>query len=358
MRSAGADVIITGVMPTAALSQLILDQKLDGGVMITASHNPPEDNGLKPLNHLGKKLSANDRESIQNLFDLKTDDIIVSGSSYEISSGWIPWIEKIWSFTRESSAVNSLRGEKIIIDSANGAAGHLASQALSLFGAKVIQIGMGDGEKINVDCGSLHPEKMINLVRTSRAIAGIALDGDGDRIQVCDSAGNLYDGDDILWLLRGNAKVVVGTIMSNEGLANSLKNCKVTLHRTAVGDSNVAEGMDKYYSPVGGEPSGHILFEDGMPTSCGVFTAAKLLALNPAEWSERLAGLSKTHQAVGKIKLQNIDLLKEKAEDLKKSGLRVVIRESGTEPAIRIMVEGEESISISGLNELLRMAEE
>jgi len=355
MMAAGANVIITGVMPTAALSQFIRERDMDGGVMITASHNPPEDNGLKPLNHLGKKLTLEEKIRLEYAFDPEEASSVL-GSSYEISSGWIPWINKIWSFIKSSERENSLIGEKLVVDAGNGAGRFLLGQALSPFGAKIIEIGNRDGDQINVGCGSLYPQRLAQTVVASGAIAGIALDGDGDRIQVCDKDGKLYDGDDILWLLKEKAKIIVGTVMTNEGLSLSLKKKEVILHRSAVGDSNVAEAMSSYWSPIGGEPSGHILFSDGMPTSCGVFTAAKLLALNPAKWSEELRELKRTHQASGKVPDQDTDHLSEKIEELTHSGLRVVVRKSGTEPVIRLMVEAEDKEKAErGLASLLHM---
>lgn len=348
MRRAGANVISTEVMPTAALSQFILDKGLQGGIMITASHNPPKDNGLKPLNHLGKKLSEEERASVEDYFGFKPSNTSLSGASYEISSGWIPWMTKIWSFIKESGAENSLIGEKIVVDGANGAGRFLIGQALSPFGAKIISIGNGDGERINVDCGSLHPEKMINTVLASGAIAGIALDGDGDRVQICDRWGKLYDGDDILWLLKGKLKVIVGTVMSNEGLFQSLRGEGISLHRAAVGDSNVAVSMRELGATVGGEPSGHILIHGGMPTSCGVFTAAKLLSLNPKKWRVKLEGFSRTHQAIAKVSAQDISHLDQKIAELSATNLRVVVRASGTEPIIRLMVEGEDMKKAEG----------
>jgi phosphoglucosamine mutase len=341
MMAAGANVIITGVMPTAALSQFIRERDMDGGVMITASHNPPEDNGLKPLNHLGKKLTLEEKIRLEYAF-YPEEASSVLGSSYEISSGWIPWINKIWSFIKSSERENSLIGEKLVVDAGNGAGRFLLGQALSPFGAKIIEIGNRDGDQINVGCGSLYPQRLAQTVVASGAIAGIALDGDGDRIQVCDKDGKLYDGDDILWLLKEKAKIIVGTVMTNEGLSLSLKKKEIILHRSAVGDSNVAEAMSSYWSPIGGEPSGHILFSDGMPTSCGVFTAAKLLALNPVKWGEELRELKRTYQASGKVPDQDTDHLSEKIEELTHSGLRVVVRKSGTEPVIRLMVEAED----------------
>jgi phosphoglucosamine mutase len=355
MMAAGANVIITGVMPTAALSQFIRERDMDGGVMITASHNPPEDNGLKPLNHLGKKLSLEEKINLEYAFDYtKESEAHRLGSSYEISSGWIPWINKIWRFIKDSGSESSLVGEKIVVDAGNGGGRFLLGQALAPFGAKIIEIGNRDGNQINVGCGSLHPQKLVQTVISAGAIAGIALDGDGDRIQVCDKDGVLYDGDDILWLLREKAKIIIGTIMTNEGLALSLKAEGGILHRTAVGDSNIAEGMSSYWSPIGGEPSGHILFGDGMPTSCGVFTAAKLLALNPAKWSGNLEGFKRSYQATGKVPAQEIEHLEQKIEELTHSGLRVVVRKSGTEPVIRLMVDGpEKEKTESGLSSLL-----
>jgi len=355
MMAAGANVIITGVMPTAALSQFIRERDMDGGVMITASHNPPEDNGLKPLNHLGKKLTLEEKIRLEYAFDPEKASS-VTGSSYEISSGWIPWINKIWSFIKSSERENSLIGEKLVVDAGNGAGRFLLGQALSPFGAKIIEIGNRDGDQINIGYGSLYPQRLAQTVVASGAIAGIALDGDGDRIQVCDKDGKLYDGDDILWLLKEKAKIIVGTVMTNEGLSLSLKKKEVILHRSAVGDSNVAEAMSSYWSPIGGEPSGHIIFSDGMPTSCGVFTAAKLLALNPAKWSEELRELKRTHQASGKVPDQDTDHLSEKIEELTHSGLRVVVRKSGTEPVIRLMVEAEDKEKAErGLDSLLHM---
>lgn len=355
MMSAGANVIITGVMPTAALSQFIRERDMDGGVMITASHNPPEDNGLKPLNHLGKKLTLEEKMRLEYVFDPKENSSVL-GSSYEISSGWIPWIGKIWSFIKSSGRENSLIGEKLVVDAGNGAGRFLLGQALSPFGAKIIEIGNRDGDQINVGYGSLYPQRLAQTVVASGAIAGIALDGDGDRIQVCDKDGRLYDGDDILWLLKEEAKIIVGTIMTNEGLSLSLKKKEIILHRSAVGDSNVAEAMSSYWSPIGGEPSGHILFSDGMPTSCGVFTAAKLLALNPVKWGEELRELKRTYQASGKVPDQDTDYLSEKIEELTHSGLRVVVRKSGTEPVIRLMVEAEDKEKAErGLASLLQL---
>ena len=354
---AGSSVISIGIMPTPALSEFILDRGLSGGVMITASHNPPEDNGLKPLGFMGKKLNSKEIIGIEN-FLLK--EIILRNrkeSVCEVSDGHIPWLKKIWSEIEFSESVGSLIGEKIVVDSANGAARFLAGQALSYFGAKVIQISNEDGDKINLDCGSLYPQKMVQAVKENGAIAGIALDGDGDRIQICDKEGILYDGDDILWMLRGNSKSIVGTIMTNEGLSISLKEKGSFLHRVAVGDANISEGMEKYWSPIGGEPSGHILFERGFPTSCGTFTAAKLLALNPIKWNDLTKDLKRTYQAIGKIPIQNIDNIRNKAKEISCSEIRIVIRESGTEPIIRIMVECNENKKAENvLNSLLCMA--
>jgi len=356
MMRPGVNVIITGVMPTAALSHFILEKGLQGGIMITASHNPPEDNGLKPLNHLGEKLTAEERASVEDYFGFKPSETHLSGTSHEISSGWIPWMKKIWSFIKESGAENSLIGEKIVVDGANGAGRFLIGQALSPFGAKILSIGTGDGERINVGCGSLYPEKMVSTVLASGAIAGIALDGDGDRIQICDRWGKLYDGDDILWLLRGRSKTIIGTVMSNEGLLQSLRGEGVHLHRAAVGDSNVAASMKELGATIGGEPSGHILIDGGMPTSCGVFTAAKLLSLNPKMWRLNLDGFSRTYQATGKIPAQDVSHLDKVIAELSATNLRVVVRASGTEPVIRLMVEGEDKEKAEGgLTTLLSM---
>jgi phosphoglucosamine mutase len=338
----GGDTILVGVIPTPALSQFILERRISGGIMITASHNPPEDNGLKPLNNLGRKLDDLERIEIQNL--MKKDMVQSNNGIFWSNSpdGSKYWLEKIKDFIVDSGSFGLLSGRSIVLDSANGAGINLLESALSGFGANIISIGNDTKNGINTGCGSLHPELMVKTVKDSGAIAGIALDGDGDRIQVCDKWGTLFDGDDILWMLKGDAKIVVGTLMTNEGLSSGLTLSGATLIRTAVGDANVWNGMVKNSAEIGGEPSGHILFRDGMPTSCGTFTAAKLLALDPKNWRECNAGWTRFHQAIRKAPLQGTAHLSGEINRLKSLGLRVIVRASGTEPIIRLMVEGEE----------------
>lgn len=338
----GGDTILVGVIPTPALSQFILERRISGGIMITASHNPPEDNGLKPLNNLGRKLDDLERIEIQNL--MKKDMVQSNNGIFWSNSpdGSKYWLEKIKDFIVDSGSFGLLSGKSIVFDSANGAGINLLESALSGFGANIISIGNDPNNGINTRCGSLHPELMVKTVKDSGAIAGIALDGDGDRIQICDKWGTLFDGDDILWMLKGDAKIVVGTLMTNEGLSTGLNLCGASLIRTAVGDANVWNGMVKNSAEIGGEPSGHILFRDGMPTSCGTFTAAKLLALDPKTWREANAGWARFHQAIRKAPLQGTTHLSGEINRLKSLGLRVIVRASGTEPIIRLMVEGEE----------------
>ena len=280
----------------------------------------------------------------------------IQGRIYEVYSGANPWLQKIWNWIKFNDLENSLLGETIIIDSANGAGRGLISSALSPFGAKMVEVSNEDGSRINLNCGSLHPDRMVNAVRNSGAIAGIALDGDGDRIQICDREGRLYDGDDILWMLKASSSKIVGTTVSNYGLEKSLSKIGIGFHRADVGDSNVYKKMIETIASIGGEPSGHILFSDGMPTSCGTYTAMRLLALSPRKWEANLDGLRKTYQAIEKVPTQDTSHLSEKIKELSSSGLRVIIRASGTEPVIRLMIESEDKEKAeSGLDSLLNM---
>lgn len=356
MSMSGADVILAGIIPTPALSQFVISNKLAGGIMITASHNPPDDNGIKPMDEFGRKLSPSNIGNIQKILLSEMVRSSNPGRIYEVTSGANPWLQKIWNWIKFNDLENTLLGETIIVDSANGAGRNLISAALSPFGAKMIEISNEDGSKINLDCGSLHPDGMVDAVKRTGAIAGIALDGDGDRIQICDRLGRLYDGDDILWMLKMPNSKIVGTTVSNYGLEKSLSRAGVVLHRSDVGDSNVYQKMIEVIAPIGGEPSGHILFSDGMPTSCGTYTAMRLLALSPRKWESTLNGLIKTHQAIGKVPTQDTSHLTEMIKELSSSGLKVIIRASGTEPVIRLMVEGEDKEKAeSGLNSLLNM---
>jgi phosphoglucosamine mutase len=258
-----------------------------------------------------------------------------------------------------------LAGNRVVIDTANGAGTLHASRVLEALGAEVVAIGDGEGDRINEGCGALHPEAMVEAVRTHGAIAGIGLDGDGDRIAVCDATGRVLDGDAILWLCatdptRDVGDVVVGTVMTNGGLEEALAARGIRMVRTPVGDTHVAEEMRRIGAKLGGEPSGHILFADGLPTADGLLAGLRALHPDPATLSERLAGLTlhpQVHAAV-KVGRDRIPRCEAEIASLRQAGARVIVRGSGTEPVVRVMVEYPDlQVAAAGRDRLVALLE-
>ncbi|MFT9294960.1 MAG: phosphoglucosamine mutase [Acetobacter orientalis] len=367
--SAGMDVTLVGPLPTPAIAFLTRSLRADLGVMISASHNPFGDNGIKLFGPDGFKLSDQDETEIEDLMEadlthrLATPEKIGRASRLNDAAG--RYVENA-----KSSFPRKLRldGMKIVIDCANGSAYRVAPTALWELGAEVIRIGCSpDGVNINEQCGSTHPEALCAAVVQHKAHLGIALDGDADRVLIADETGRLIDGDQILALIaksyaregRLAGQSVVATVMSNMGLERFLNGLNVGLERTAVGDRYVVERMRELGSNVGGEQSGHMVLTDFGTTGDGLVAALQILAVLVEEGrpaSEVCRLFNPFPQ-----KLQNVrftgpspleaDCVQSKrieVENLLKGRGRLVLRKSGTEPLVRVMVEAEDAALVDG----------
>ncbi|QOG12144.1 phosphoglucosamine mutase [Arcobacter sp. FWKO B] len=361
LTAVGYNVIQIGPMPTPAIAFLTESMRCDAGIMLSASHNPFEDNGVKFFNHLGDKLQNSCEKAIEEIyFD---DEIIKSsqctgldiGSSKRIDDVIGRYIVHIKSTFPKELSLNSLR---IVLDCANGAAYKVAPTILQELGAEVITLNnTPNGYNINDECGALHPNKLSKIVHEYRADIGIALDGDADRLVVVDEKGNVVDGDKLIGalsvylkgekLLKGDG--CVATVMSNQALEDYLKSHGIKLYRADVGDKYVLDIMKKEGVNFGGEQSGHIIFSDVAKTGDGLASALQVLAmmiksgkkassvLNPFKLYPQVLKNLKVEQ---KIPLSEIKGLDEKLDELRKKGLRDLIRYSGTENKLRILVEG------------------
>jgi phosphoglucosamine mutase len=362
--SAGMDVMIVGPLPTPAIAMLTRSLRADLGVMISASHNPFEDNGIKLFGPDGLKLSDAEEAEIEALMDapdfaagLAAPGRLGRASRLEDAPGRYIEAAKA-SFPKGSS----LEGLRIAVDCANGAAYRVAPTVLWELGAEVVPLSVApDGFNINRDCGATGPQRMAELVRERRADLGIALDGDADRLVLADERGQVIDGDQILatvagaWARDGRLKGggVVATVMSNLGLERHLETLGLALHRTKVGDRYVAERMRESGCNVGGEQSGHVILSDFATTGDGLVAALQVLALlveegRPAsEVCRRFAPLPQRLENIrysGRSPLGDAEVERAIAaagERLGRRG-RVLVRASGTEPLIRVMAEAED----------------
>lgn len=353
----GGAAVRFGRLPTPALALLVAQEGYDAGVMITASHNPPRDNGLKVFDARGNKAGATLRERLESA--------IAQGLSYGGLAGAQDLVGTI-EVRRDAgeayvqrllgllSATTPLRaadrpyaGCTIALDAANGAGFEVGHTVLERLGAKVVRVDGGDGAHINEGCGALHPERLAHAVRLHEADVGIALDGDGDRVALVDGRGRLLDGDSMLWVgaqdLAGTqARVVVGTVMTNAGLERALGGLGISLVRAPVGDAEVHAAMRAAGAQLGGEPSGHLLYVGGPPSADGLYAALRTIGAEPRTLADRAAGYRPHAQAhrtvtVGAVTLPTIP--SELVASLEASGARVVVRPSGTEPVVRILVE-------------------
>lgn len=357
IQAAGAQALALGEMPTPALSVLVPQAGCTGGIMLTASHNPPEDNGLKVVGKDGKKLDRDQLNAIGSHIDALLPDapVFTAPDAPSPTAAFAPYFDAIQRFIPPSKAFAGLR---IVVDAANGAARHSAPLALSQLGAEVITLNDGDGAAINLGCGALHPENLAQQVQNIGADYGIALDGDGDRgILVC-ADGRILDGDDLLFLLSHRLppnSTVVGTIMSNQGLEQALQARGFNFIRTPVGDAYVAAAMDQYGTELGGEPSGHILFSPHFPTADGLVSCmAAILSLkqgatlNWGRWPQI--------QGKAKVPRSAIHKVSEAVAALEAQGARVVVRPSGTEAVVRVMVEHQDAaLAKAGVEQLLHL---
>lgn len=361
--SVGMDVMLLGPMPTPAVAMLTRSMRADLGVMISASHNPYEDNGIKLFGPDGYKLSDEVETEIARLIDSdltpRLSNSPMLGRAKRIDSAHARYIE----FAKRTLPRNmSLEGLRIVLDCANGAGYKVAPEALWELGAEVIAIGVEpDGFNINHDVGSTRPEALIAKVKELRADIGIALDGDADRVLVVDEQGHIVDGDQLMAVIarswqedgRLSAPGIVATVMSNLGLERYLAGLGLSLARTAVGDRYVLEHMRNHGFNLGGEQSGHIILSDFGTTGDGLVAALQLLAVvkrmdKPV--SEVCHCFEALPQILKNVRYKNGQPLKEKpvvsaieaARQMLGENGRLVIRPSGTEPVIRVMAEGDD----------------
>src|SRR5690349_16038457 len=360
----GMDVFQFGPLPTPAVAMLTRSLRADIGVMITASHNPYHDNGIKFFGPDGQKLSDAVEEEIEHLMDGGLESGLTTGTGIgrakRVDDSQSRYIE----FAKYTFPRNlRLDGLRIVIDCANGAAYKVAPEVLWELGADIVTLGVTpDGLNINLDCGSTAPQAMCAKVREVRADFGIALDGDADRVVMADEQGQIIDGDQILaliaksWSKNGTLKGggVVGTVMSNAGLDRYLKKLGLILARSPVGDRYVLEEMARGGFNVGGEQSGHIILSDFSTTGDGLVAALQVLAVLAQEDGKPASQAAHLFEPLPQV-LENVRFKKGSPldDDRVKSSIesanarlgatgRILVRKSGTEPLIRVMAEGED----------------
>jgi phosphoglucosamine mutase len=360
LTSAGMHVYTLGPLPTNGLAMLTKMMKANMGIMITASHNPHYDNGLKLFGPNGMKLSDKIEKKIENLIDKKISKNLSSpeklGRVKRLESGTRDYIKIL---KKNFSKEFNLRGLRIVIDCANGAGYKVGPELLRSLGAKVLAIGVNpNGININNNCGSTYPNKIKFAVKKYKAHIGISLDGDADRIIMCDETGNIIDGDQIIaalalrWknkkMLKGG---VVGTLMSNYGLEKFFKSEQIKFIRTNVGDRYVKEKMQKNNFNLGGEQSGHIILGKFATTGDGLLVALEVLfAIRKGmKASKFFKKFEKTPQILKNIVVKDKTIIIKPeikkaiktAEKLMKGKGRILVRKSGTESKIRVMGESQ-----------------
>jgi phosphoglucosamine mutase len=358
LASAGMHVFTLGPLPTNGLAMLTKKMKANMGIMITASHNPYYDNGLKLFGPDGLKLSDKIEKKIEELIDSKTSKHLLSpkilGRVKRLETANDDYIKIL----KKNFPKNfSLKKMKIVIDCANGAGYKAGAKLLTSLGAKVISIGVEpNGLNINEKCGSTYTNKIQTAVKKHKAHLGIALDGDADRIILCDEKSTIIDGDQILAMLAKRWKSkkllkggVVGTLMSNYGLEQFFKSEKIKFIRASVGDRYVKEKMKKYHYNLGGEQSGHIILGKFATTGDGLLVALEILfSLRKGNKASKLFNVfNPVPQILENITVKNKNIINQSktktaintANKLIKNQGRLLVRKSGTEPKIRIMGE-------------------
>ncbi|MDZ3837517.1 MAG: phosphoglucosamine mutase [Rhodospirillales bacterium] len=368
--SMGMDVILVGPMPTPAVASLTRSMRCDVGVMLSASHNPFEDNGIKLFGPDGFKLSDGVEQEIEAR--------LANGADRELAQPWelgkVKWLTDVQGryteFVKHTFPKGVvLQGLRIVVDCANGACYKVAPEVLYELGADVISIGVEpDGFNINRRCGSTSPDALCASVTEYRADFGMALDGDGDRVVIADETGSLVDGDQVMGLIANHWKKsgqlrgggLVATVMSNMGLERYLQDIGLSLERTRVGDRYVVETMRERGYNVGGEQSGHIILSDYTTTGDGLIAALQVLAVL-VETEGRASEVCQIFQPMPQL-LRNVRVnggMPLEAETVKEtiaanerrlgnSG-RLLIRKSGTEPLIRVMAECDDEILLNSV---------
>jgi phosphoglucosamine mutase len=354
LSSAGIDVYRVGILPTPAISFLVKDRGADLGVMISASHNPASDNGIKFFDRTGSKLADQIEAKIESVLGQIVESSNGAGSVIEDLGAKESYIQNLL-----KSLDGNLSGLKVVVDCANGAASFVAPELLKRAGAEVIAISASpNGLNINDNCGSTHLENLIVKVKSERADIGIAHDGDADRVLAIDDKGSVIDGDFILGILAQDmelpTKTVVGTVMTNLGLIKALEEKGIKFIATAVGDRYVLEEMLAGGHLLGGEQSGHIIMSKYANTGDGLLTALQLISKlkKSGKSASELASFMKRYpqvlinvSGVAKEKLASNQVISKAVVDVQQKlgdKGRVLLRASGTEALIRVMIEAQD----------------
>ena len=365
--SVGMDVLLTGPIPTPAVGMLTRYMRADLGVMISASHNPFSDNGIKLFGPDGFKLTDEVERKIEDLLDAELTKHLAKSAELGRARRIDGVADRYIEFAKRTLPRNlSLDGLRVVVDCANGAGYRVAPEALRELDAEVIAIGVDpDGFNINRDCGSTEPAALCQKVREMRADIGVALDGDADRVIIADERGRVIDGDQLLaviaesWKDDGRLAVngIVATVMSNLGMERYLQKLGIALARTPVGDRYVLDHMRSHGYNVGGEASGHIILSDYTTTGDGLLAALQVLAVvkkhdrpvsEVCHRFDPLPQIMKNVRYKSGAPLENAEV--RSAIELAQARLnvhgRLIIRPSGTEPVIRVMGEGEDKILV------------
>lgn len=365
LTAAGVDMHLLGPMPTPGVAYLTRTLRAKAGIVISASHNPYYDNGIKFFSTEGTKLPDDLEREIEHYLDqpVTTVDSAKLGRAYRVVDAAGRYIEFCKASVPSRFEFSKMR---IVVDCAHGATYHIAPHVFEEMGAEVIKIGVEpDGLNINKGCGATHTEQLVNAVTENQADIGIALDGDGDRLIMVDHKGEVVDGDELIYIITRSRLEdntmrgpVVGTLMTNLGIEHSLKGLGVDLLRAKVGDRYVMELLNKHNGLIGGEGSGHIICLDRTTTGDGIVSALQVLAemyRTGKSLYELKSGTHKFPQVLINVKMSkriNIDeveqvqILKNKIEKKLANDGRVLLRASGTEPLIRVMVEGKYEDSV------------
>lgn len=360
LSAAGVDVSLLGPIPTPGIAYLTRTFRAQAGIVISASHNPYYDNGIKFFSDQGEKLSDEVELEIEKWLDqpISCVDSAQLGKTTRINDAAGRYIE----FCKGTTNNLTLRGMKIVLDCAHGATYQIAPAVFSELGAEVVSIGVEpNGTNINAGVGSTEPESLRQRVLTEKADLGVAFDGDGDRVMMVDHLGELVDGDQLLYIMSAHARSqgrltggVVGTLMSNLGLEQALKELGVNFVRAKVGDRYVMQILSEKGWRYGGESSGHLLCLDANTTGDGIVSALQVLqALSDSQvslhdWQKRMTKMPQTminvkrNKDVDVMSVDEVVAAVEQAEQRLADNGRVLLRPSGTEPVVRVMVEGKD----------------
>jgi phosphoglucosamine mutase len=363
LASAGIDVFLAGVIPTPAISYLIKDERADFGAVVSASHNPPSDNGIKLFDKRGMKLSIESERAIEALLGRDLPAAQRVGGIRRLEAAATRYAAFL-SGTIDVESID-LSEHRLAVDCAYGATGRIAPRVLRHLGAEVIELHtQPDGTRINQNCGSTHLDAVRAAVAEHGADLGIAFDGDGDRVLLVTPSGQTIDGDRMMGIValhmqrRGtlSPRTVVATVMSNLGLERVLGENGIELHRTPVGDRNVSQTLFSEGAQLGGEQSGHLIFADHSPTGDGILTAVKLLEIAHEAGAslEALANEIPVYPQIHRtfacadpaavLASPAVQAVLEAAEAQLGARGRVIARPSGTQPLLRVTVEAESDV--------------